>query len=150
VSFVRETTTQRSAAIQPPFRKVADMKRILPALVGLALAASLVAGAAGAQPPPRYAPRPPAALAPPRRPNSLGPDWALQQDEARRGVRQHQLVPLGRVIAQIGVRTPGRQLDTGLEYQDGRAIYRVRWMTRDGRRVDYLIDAATGAILGGG
>ena len=28
-------------------------------------------------------------------------------------------------------------------------IYRVRWMTRDGRRVDYLIDAATGAILSG-
>jgi uncharacterized membrane protein YkoI len=124
------------------------MKRTLPAIVGLLLAAGLAAGAAAQ--PPRLSPRPPAALQPaPHHPNSLGPDWALQQDEARRGVRQHQLVPLGRVIARIGVRTPGRQLDTGLEYQDGRAVYRVRWMTRDGRRVDYLIDAATGAILGG-
>ena len=125
------------------------MKRTLPALVGLVLAASLAAGVAGAQPP-RHAPRPPIPqFALPRKPNSLGADWRLQQDEARQGVRQHQLVPLGRVIAQIGQRTPGRQLDTGLEYQDGRAVYRVRWMTRDGRRVDYLIDAATGAILGG-
>jgi uncharacterized membrane protein YkoI len=126
------------------------MKRTLPALVGLALAVGLVCGAAAAQPP-RPPPRPPAALQPPpRRPNSLGADWRLQQDEVRRAVRQRQLVPLGSVIAQIGARTPGRQLDTGLEYQDGRAIYRVRWMTRDGRRVDYLIDATTGAILGGG
>jgi hypothetical protein len=127
------------------------MKRTLPAFVGLALAASLAAGVAGAQPPPHHASRPPIPqLALPRTPNSLGADWRLQQDEVRQGVRQRQLVPLGRVIAQIGVRTPGRQLDTGLEYQGGRAVYRVRWMTRDGRRVDYLIDAATGAILGGG
>ena len=127
------------------------MKRTFPALVGLVLAAGLAAGGAAAQPP-RPPPRPPAALPlpPPRRPNSLGADWRLQQDEVRQAVRQRQLIPLGRVIAQIGGRTPGRQLDTGLEYQDGRAVYRVRWMTRDGRRVDYLIDAATGAILGGG
>jgi hypothetical protein len=130
------------------------MKRTLPALVGLALAAGLAVGAAGAQPP-RHAPRrPPPQMQqpfqpPPRKPNSLGADWRLQQDEARQAVRQRQIIPLGRVIAQIGVRTPGRQLDTGLEYQDGRPVYRVRWMTRDGRRVDYLIDAATGAILGG-
>ena len=135
------------------------MKRTLPALVGLVLAASLAVSAAGAQPP-RHAPRrPPPQMQPPqlqqpfqlppRKPNSLGADWRLQQDEARQAVRQRQIIPLGRVIAQIGVRTPGRQLDTGLEYQDGRPVYRVRWMTRDGRRVDYLIDAATGAILGG-
>ena len=33
---------------------------------------------------------------------------------------------------------PGRQLDAGLEYHGGRPIYRVRWMTADGRRVDYV------------
>jgi uncharacterized membrane protein YkoI len=120
------------------------MKRTLPALVGLALAA-ILAGSAAAQPPQHPPPKPP-----PRRENSLGADWRLQQDEVRQGVRQRQLMPLGRVIAQIGARTPGRQLDTGLENQGGRPVYRVRWMTRDGRRVDYLIDAATGAILGGG
>ena len=45
---------------------------------------------------------------------------------------------------------PGRQLDAGLEYRATSPIYRVRWMTRNGRRVDYMIDAATGAILSGG
>ena len=118
------------------------MKRTLPALVGLALAA-ILAGSAAAQAPPRPQP-------PPRRENSLGADWRLQQDEVRQAVRRRQLMPLARVIAQIGARTPGRELDTGLENQAGRPVYRVRWITRDGRRIDYLIDAATGAILAGG
>jgi uncharacterized membrane protein YkoI len=118
------------------------MKRTLTGLIGLALAAGLAAGSVHAEPsggPAR----------PVHRPNSLGADWRLQQDEVRQGVRQRQLMPLDRVIAQIGRRTPGRQLDTGLEYQGNRPVYRVRWMTRDGRRVDYLIDATSGAILGG-
>jgi hypothetical protein len=75
-------------------------------------------------------------------------DWRLQQEEARSGVRSGQFAPLGRVIAGIRERTPGRQLDTGLEYQGGRAVYRVRWITARGRRVDFLVDAASGAILG--
>jgi len=124
------------------------MPRNYTALVGAILAASLIAaGSAGAQP----ANKPPPAQSPPAqpRPNSLGADWRLQQDEARQGVRDHQLMPLGRVIEQIRARTPGRQLDAGLENQDGKPIYRVRWMTKDGRRIDYLIDAVTGAILSG-
>ena len=83
-----------------------------------------------------------------RGPNSLGADWRDQQDEARFGVREGRLAPLGRVIDGIGRRTPGRQLDSGIEYMGGRAVYRVRWMTHDGRRIDYLVDAATGTIMG--
>ena len=117
------------------------MKRRRTVLAGLLLAASLAAWGASAQP----MERPP----PHRPPNSLGPDWRLQQDEARQGVRQRRMMPLGDVIEQIRRQAPGRQLDAGLEYQGDRPIYRVRWMTKDGRRIDYLIDAATGAILGG-
>jgi len=126
------------------------MKRHSPVLVGVALAASLLATlpALAQTAASRPGPARPAPAGPPH-PNSLGADWRLQQDEARQGVRNHQLLPLGRVIEQVRARTPGRQLDAGLEYQGGRPIYRVRWMTRDGRRVDYLIDAATGAILSG-
>jgi hypothetical protein len=124
------------------------MQRTFHGLIVAALAASLLAaGGAAAQPYERHTPSPPTQPHP--RPNSLGADFRLQQDEARNGVRKHQLMPLGRVIEQVGVRTPGKQLDTGLEYQGARAIYRVRWMTRDGRRIDYLIDAVTGAILSG-
>ncbi|HLY78648.1 MAG TPA: PepSY domain-containing protein [Caulobacteraceae bacterium] len=122
------------------------MPRNYTALIGAVLAATLVAaGSAASQPnakPPQPAPAQP-------HPNSLGADWRLQQDEARQGVRDHHLMPLGRVIEQVRARTPGRQLDAGLEYQGERPIYRVRWMTKDGRRIDYLIDAVTGAILSG-
>jgi hypothetical protein len=136
------------------------MQRTIPVLVGAMLAASLLAASpapaaqqpsSASPPPPRPTPsqgRTPAAQSPPH-PNSLGADWRLQQDEARQGVRAHQLMPLGRVIEQVRVRTPGRQLDTGLEYRGDRPIYRVRWMTKDGRRIDYLIDAVTGVILSG-
>ncbi|HEY2708025.1 MAG TPA: PepSY domain-containing protein [Caulobacteraceae bacterium] len=114
------------------------MKRTL-ALAGAIVAVGLAAvGPAGAQPP-----------GPPPHQNSLGADWRLQQDEARQGVRQRKLMPLAVVIERLRAHAPGRQLDAGLEYQGERPIYRVRWMTRDGRRIDYLIDAASGAILSG-
>jgi hypothetical protein len=95
-------------------------------------------------PPPYYVP--PAPAAPPRM-NSLGANWREQQDEARQGVRQGQMAPLGQVIQGLRQRTPGRQLDVGIEYMGPRAVYRVRWMTVHGRRVDYIVDAASGAIL---
>ena len=101
-------------------------------------------------PPPRGFYRPPPGFdrPPPRGANSLGADWREQQEEARQGVRHGQLAPLGRVIQGIGRRAPGRQLDTGIEYRGGRPVYRVRWVTAHGRRIDYIVDAATGAILG--
>jgi len=122
------------------------MQRTLPGLVGAVLAASLLAVGCGAAQPTNNRPPPPR---PHPHQNSLGADWRLQQDEVRQGVRAHQLMPLGRVIEQVRLHTPGKQLDTGLEYQGQRPIYRVRWMTKDGRRIDYLIDAVTGAILSG-
>ena len=115
------------------------MKPILPVLVGV-VTACLIGGAAAADPPPAKKPTPE---------NSLGAGWRQQQDEARQGVRQRRLLPLESVLQLVRRHTPGRQLDAGLEYQGDRAIYRVRWMTSDGRRIDYMIDAATGAILSG-
>src|SRR5579864_2151290 len=133
------------------------MQRTLPALIALVAACLAATGGAMAQPPQHPPSHPQAgqpagkpATPPAHPPNSLGADWRLQQDEVRQGVRQRRIMPLSRVIEQISARSPGRQLDAGLEYQGDRPIYRVRWMTSDGRRVDYLIDAATGAILSGG
>jgi uncharacterized membrane protein YkoI len=50
-------------------------------------------------------------------------------------------------MEQIRRRTPGRPLDAGMEQSGGRAVYRVRWAAEDGRRIDYIVDAETGAIL---
>jgi uncharacterized membrane protein YkoI len=122
------------------------------ATLAVAIAANLGATSVGvADPGPREHPgaEHPGAEHLGRAPNSLGEGWGLQQEEARQGVRQRRLMPLGRVIEQLRHTTPGRQLDAGLEFQGARPVYRIRWMTKDGRRVDYLIDATTGAILGG-
>ena len=80
-------------------------------------------------------------------PNSLGAGWRQQQDEAREAVRRGRHVPLGRVLEQLRRRTPGRQLDVGLEQRGDRAVYRVRWAAADGRRIDYIVDAESGAVL---
>jgi hypothetical protein len=105
-----------------------------------------------AYPPQRYGP-PPGYGPYPQQPYggspAFGGQWRDQQEFLRQGVRQGQLAPLGRVISAIRQHTPGRQLDAGLEYQGSRLVYRVRWMTENGRRVDYIVDAATGAIVSG-
>ncbi len=81
-------------------------------------------------------------------PDSLGADWRQQQGEARAKVKEGQHVPLGQVIEAIRRRTPGRLLDSGIETGDGgRSVYRVRWAAADGRRIDFIADAQTGAIL---
>ena len=79
--------------------------------------------------------------------DSLGADWGTQQDEARAGVRQGRYIPLARAIEIVRQRTPGRQLDAGIEQWNGRAVYRIRWAAAGGRRIDYIVDAVSGAIL---
>ena len=84
-------------------------------------------------------------------PDSLGADWRQQQGEARAKVKEGQHVPLGQVIEAIRRRTPGRLLDSGIETADGgRSVYRVRWAAEDGRRIDFIADAQTGAIISEG
>lgn len=80
--------------------------------------------------------------------DSLGADWRPQQDEARQGVRQGRMLPLESILPRMARRAPGRMLDAGIENRGPQVVYRVRWQTADGRRIDYIVDAATGAILG--
>ena len=80
-------------------------------------------------------------------PDSLGAGWRQQQGEAREAVQSGRAIALGRVMEQIRRRTPGRPLDAGMEQSGNRAVYRVRWAAEDGRRIDYIVDAETGAIL---
>jgi hypothetical protein len=71
-----------------------------------------------------------------------------QQDDARRGVREGRRVPLREVIPQIQRRSPGRMLDSFPEEgPGGRPLYRIRWQSDSGERIDYIVDAETGAIL---
>jgi len=114
------------------------MRSIAAILIGVGLLAGQPALAA---PPPQPPPQPPPGN------DSLGADWGAQQNQAREGVREGHYVPLGRVIREINSRDPGYQLDAGIEQQGGRAVYRVRWASSNGRRIDYIVDALSGAIL---
>ena len=82
------------------------------------------------------------------RSDSLGSNWRPQQDEARSGVRQGRMLPLESIAPRLNRRAPGRILDAGIESRGGLPVYRVRWQAADGRRIDYLVDAATGMIIG--
>jgi uncharacterized membrane protein YkoI len=111
----------------------------------LALAGAVLAAVLSAATAPAWAQPPQPGLG-----DSLGADWREQQNEARQQVREGRHVPLDRVIESIRRQTPGRLLDTGIEQgPDGRSVYRVRWAAANGRRMDILVDAQTGAILSG-
>jgi hypothetical protein len=97
--------------------------------------------------PPPYPP-PPGAYGPAAG-AGFGGNWRAEQDEVRRAVRDGRHVPLSQAIAAVRQRTPGHVLDAGMQGgPDGRTLYRLRWATNDGRRIDYLVDAATGAVVG--
>lgn len=107
-------------------------------------------------PPPSYAP-PRYASPPPRRPYEAPPGWraaprqppGMDAPRPSAGFEGARMASLGFVIESIRRRSPGRQLDADVGYLDGRPVYRVRWLTVHGRRMDYLVDARTGVILSG-
>ena len=83
-------------------------------------------------------------------PANLGRAAATQQQQARQGVQEGRLVPMAQVIAALNKRTPGKQQDAKIDRVGERQVYRIPWVTSDGRRIDYVVDAQSGAILSGG
>lgn len=57
---------------------------------------------------------------------------------------------LDRVLPQIQRTVPGKFFDAEGPYftPDGRAVYRVKWMTPDGRIIWFMIDAQSGQMMG--
>ena len=80
----------------------------------------------------------------PRRERGRGGD----DGDRGRGGDEIRRVPLRQVLPQIQRRTPGRILDSFPESgPGGRPYYRVRWQSDNGERIDYIVDAQTGAIV---
>ena len=80
-------------------------------------------------------------------PANLGRAAAAQQQQARQGVQEGRLVPIAQVFAALNRRTPGKQQDARIERVGERQVYRIPWVTTDGKRIDYTVDAQSGAIL---
>jgi uncharacterized membrane protein YkoI len=68
------------------------------------------------------------------------------QGPGRAGARGGQTISMEQAVAIVSRRVPGRLLDAS----PMGANYRIVWLTNDGRRIDFVVDAESGAILSGG
>jgi uncharacterized membrane protein YkoI len=57
-------------------------------------------------------------------------------------------VPLSRVLKTLAEHYKGKQLNTTMGDQGGRAVYLVQWQLPDGRIKVFTVDAQTGQVMG--
>lgn len=76
-----------------------------------------------------------------------GGGWRGREARGAQASREPRRMPLQRVLRSIESRTPGRLLDASVQDLGGRDVYRVRWASDDGRRLDFVVDASSGQIL---
>jgi uncharacterized membrane protein YkoI len=61
-----------------------------------------------------------------------------------------RMAPLSRVLAMLAQRYPGKQLNTTMGESAGRPAYVIRWqMAKDGRVVEFVVDAESGQVVSG-
>jgi uncharacterized membrane protein YkoI len=66
-----------------------------------------------------------------------------------RNAGPEQLAPLEMILGNVAARFPGRHLGVDGPFQrEGRWIYRIKWLTPDGRVLIVFADAQTGQVLG--
>lgn len=84
-----------------------------------------------------------------RGPITFDRDRGPDHDRARQGVAQGKLLPLEVVLANVARQIPGHHIGVDGPYQQGgRWVYRIKWLTPDGRVIIVIADAETGQILG--
>ena len=79
---------------------------------------------------------------------TAAPLVAEAQDPGRAGAAAGGQAPLSRVLHEIAARYPGRHLNTTMSDSGGRSVYMVQWQLSDGRIVIFVVDAASGQIIG--
>ena len=85
---------------------------------------------------------------------ALGAGPALHADEgghdhdrARQALEQGQVLPLRTVLDRVEREYDGQALKVEFEHEDGRFIYEIRLLQRDGRLVKLKVDARDGRIV---
>ncbi|HRL99717.1 MAG TPA: PepSY domain-containing protein [Acidovorax sp.] len=85
---------------------------------------------------------------------ALGAGPALHADEgghdhdrARQALEQGQVLPLRTVLDRVEREYQGQALKVEFEQDDGRFIYEIRLLQRDGRLVKLKVDAVDGRVL---
>jgi uncharacterized membrane protein YkoI len=68
--------------------------------------------------------------------------------QARDSRNQGHTVPLSQIFNNLKRQYGGYQLSADLyDKGNGKSVYEIDWMTGDGRKMHFVVDAQTGAIL---
>ncbi|MBY9067298.1 PepSY domain-containing protein [Hyphomonas sp. WL0036] len=81
---------------------------------------------------------------------SGGNPWANQfsPGQAREAVREGKTVPLNKIFQKLKREYGGYQLGAELySREDGTTFYEIDWMTEDGRKAHFTVDAQSGSVL---
>lgn len=83
-------------------------------------------------------------------PAALAQDWMNQfsPGQARDSREQGRTVPLSQVFQSLKSQYGGYQLGADMIRRgDGTAVYEIDWITGDGRKAHFVVDAQSGRIL---
>lgn len=62
--------------------------------------------------------------------------------------KERELVPMAQVEANLRRQVPGRLLEAKTVPGRNGPEYQINWSTSDGHRIDFIVDALTGRIIG--
>ena len=74
-------------------------------------------------------------------------DSRRDHERARAAVEAGEVMPLAKVLERLATSHPGQVLEVELERDDGRWLYEVRLLHRDGRLMKLELDARTAKVL---
>lgn len=62
-------------------------------------------------------------------------------------IERGEILSLSEILKRVTPKLEGRIVEIEFEYEDGRPIYEIYILRKDGRRLEYEIDARTAQIL---
>ena len=68
-------------------------------------------------------------------------------EEAYRLRQEADILPLERIFDSAGLGADARILEVEAEFEEGRSVYEIEYVTRDGRIMEVVVDARTGVVL---
>lgn len=74
-------------------------------------------------------------------------DHGHDHELARQALEQGRVLPLRTVLDQVEREYQGQVLKIEFEHEDGRFIYEIRLLQRDGRLAKLEVDATSGEVL---
>ena len=68
-------------------------------------------------------------------------------DEARRLRRDDEILPLETIVERAGLGADSRILEVETEFEHGRRVYEIEYVTAGGRIMEVVVDARSGEVL---